>query len=299
MNVPYKVERISNSLVNVRMEMDLVADWEQWFFLKSDDHWDNPKCRRDILKRDMDKAQERNAGIIGAGDLFCAMQGKYDKRSSKDDVRPEHQNGRYLDSLIETAADWYAPYVPNMVAEGMGNHETAILKNHETHLTERLCERIRTQHGTGPESMGYGYWVRFHMVRANSQSQSIWLRVFHGSGGGGPVTKGVIQTNRRAVYLPDAHIVASGHIHEQWMLALRRERINSAGTITHETQWHVCTGTYKEEYGDGSGGWHVERGAPPKPIGGVWLRIFFARRAFQYELYPAMENSTTIKPHGH
>jgi len=25
---------------------------------------------------------------------------------------------------------------------------------------------------------------------------------------------------------------------------------------------------YKEEYGDGSQGWHIERGAPPKPTGG-------------------------------
>ena len=32
--------------------------------------------------------------------------------------------------------------------------------------------------------------------------------------------------------------------------------------------------TYKEEYIDGYGGWHVERGAAPKPIGAVWLRLF-------------------------
>ena len=30
----------------------------------------------------------------------------------------------------------------------------------------------------------------------------------------------------------------------------------------------MLTGTYKEEYGDGSKGWHVERGAPVKPTGG-------------------------------
>ena len=33
------------------------------------------------------------------------------------------------------------------------------------------------------------------------------------------------------------------------------------------------TGTYKEEYGDGSKGWHVERGAPPKPVGGRILEL--------------------------
>ena len=30
----------------------------------------------------------------------------------------------------------------------------------------------------------------------------------------------------------------------------------------------MITGTYKEEYQEGSKGWHVERGAPIKPIGG-------------------------------
>ncbi len=33
----------------------------------------------------------------------------------------------------------------------------------------------------------------------------------------------------------------------------------------------VRTPAYKEEYNDGKGGWHVERGAPPKPLGGRWL----------------------------
>ena len=35
----------------------------------------------------------------------------------------------------------------------------------------------------------------------------------------------------------------------------------------------MITGAYKEEYGDGSKGWHVERGAPVKPIGGRILII--------------------------
>jgi hypothetical protein len=34
---------------------------------------------------------------------------------------------------------------------------------------------------------------------------------------------------------------------------------------------HIRTSTYKEEYGDGTKGWHVTRGAPPKPLGGYWL----------------------------
>jgi hypothetical protein len=39
----------------------------------------------------------------------------------------------------------------------------------------------------------------------------------------------------------------------------------------------MLTGTYKEEYGEGFSGWHVERGAPPKPLGGRILEIHCAR----------------------
>jgi hypothetical protein len=39
----------------------------------------------------------------------------------------------------------------------------------------------------------------------------------------------------------------------------------------------MLTGTYKEEYGDGSKGWHVERGAPIKPTGGRILEINYKR----------------------
>jgi hypothetical protein len=39
----------------------------------------------------------------------------------------------------------------------------------------------------------------------------------------------------------------------------------------------MITGTYKEEYANGAYGWHVERGAPMKPVGGRILTIEYAR----------------------
>lgn len=292
--VAWTSERSNNSVLTIRMpDFKHVGD-EQWVFLKSDDHWDNPKCRRKLLSKHLKMAVERDAPIIGGGDLFCAMQGKYDKRGNKSSVRPEHNNNRYLDSLVDTAAEWYAPYASHMVCEGRGNHESAIQKNHETDLTDRFCAKLRGESGAPTEAMGYGYWVRFQLNRER-QARSFRLKVFHGSGGGGPVTKGVIQTNRRAVYLPDADIVMTGHVHEAWSVCLRRERINNSNSISHDSQWHVCTPTYKEEYDDGSKGWHVERGAPPKPLGGYWLRFYYSNdQQFEYELIPAVENNTAI-----
>jgi hypothetical protein len=77
------------------------------------------------------------------------------------------------------------------------------------------------------------------------------------------------------VYLPDADIVVNGHTHDQYVVPIQRERLSHKGNVIQDTVWHVRTGTYKDEYGDGSEGWAVEKGHAPKPIGAVWLRMAF------------------------
>lgn len=84
--------------------------------LLSDVHWDNPHCDRRKFKQALDKAKERGAKVAIFGDFFCAMQGKYDKRSSKIAIRPEHQTGNYLDSLVDTAAERLPPHFHPTVA---------------------------------------------------------------------------------------------------------------------------------------------------------------------------------------
>jgi hypothetical protein len=76
----------------------------------SDLHWDNPKCDWVLLKKHLDFCKENNIPVIINGDFFCLMQGRGDNRRNKSDIRPEHNNTRYLDSIVETAAEWFAPY---------------------------------------------------------------------------------------------------------------------------------------------------------------------------------------------
>ncbi|MGI9160890.1 MAG: hypothetical protein ACR2K1_14175, partial [Saprospiraceae bacterium] len=86
------------------------ADWTYKALLLSDLHIDNPKCDRALLIRHLDQAKKNGCPIMIFGDLFCAMQGKYDKRANKSALRPEHQVNNYLDALIDTTADFFAPY---------------------------------------------------------------------------------------------------------------------------------------------------------------------------------------------
>jgi len=249
------------------------AKWEEWFLLSSDRHHDNAHTDHSLEKKHLQIAVERGAGIIDIGDMHCAMNGKWDKRADLTSCRPEQQTGRYLDSLVESASDFYSPFANNFVVIGRGNHETSILKRHETDLTERTCERMSAISGTKVHSGGYGGWVRF-MVSCNNSKHQCNLKYYHGSGGGGPVTRGVIQTNRMAVIYPQAHIIASGHTHDHWIVEVAREKLYKSGRVGMDSVTHVRCGTYKDEYGDGFGGWHIERGGPPKGLGAAWLRFF-------------------------
>ena len=80
------------------------------YLLLSDVHWDNPHCDRALLKKHLDMAKVRGAGIMVFGDFFCAMQGKYDPRGAKGNIRPEHDVPNYLDALVDSAAEYLLPY---------------------------------------------------------------------------------------------------------------------------------------------------------------------------------------------
>jgi hypothetical protein len=270
----YSVDSKGPNVLIVRFD-GISAGWEQWLLLSSDRHHDNKHCNRTLERQHLEKAKERGALIIDAGDLFCAMQGKYDPRSSMDDIRAEDVRQDYLDAIVIHAADDYGPYAENWLMIGRGNHETNIRKRHGTDLISNLVHRLNTQHEARAHAGGYGGWVRLVFKMNRTKSQSVNLKYFHGTGGDSPVTKGVIKTNRQAVYLPDADIVLNGHNHNAYHVPLPRERITQAGKVTRDVVDFVRTPGYKDEYNDGAGGFLVEGGNGPKPLGCAWVRFWF------------------------
>jgi hypothetical protein len=283
-----EVVKKSHNVIDVNFD-NVNQGWEKWILLRSDAHHDSRDCDRELELEHLELAQKRKAYILDFGDIFDAMQGRYDPRRSYPEMREEYADAMivhkksYLDLIVDDAAKFYKPYKSLWVLQGYGNHETSIQRHVDTNLIERFAHEMGKDGGiinTG----GYGGWVVFHFAIGGTQRESIKLKYFHGSGGGGPVTKGVIQSNRQAVFLPDADIVIGGHIHESWILSMPRERISDKGVIGTDMQYHVRTPTYKNDYGDGSGNWHVERGAPPKPRGCVWLRFYLERKHIRLQL---------------
>lgn len=239
----------------------------------SDIHWDNPHSDWDTLKRHLDYCKENDIKIMINGDMFCLMQGRGDRRSSKSDIRPEHNNARYLDSVVETAVEWWAPYADLLTVIGYGNHETAIIKWQETDLLQRFVDLLNFKCGTSVYVGGYGGWLVIKQKINGDTSATTKIKYFHGSGGGGVVTKGAINLTRALELYEDFDVFTMGHIHENSSRNDVRDCLSHKFDVKHKQLHLMLTGAYKEEYGDGSKGWHVERGAPIKPIGGRILTI--------------------------
>jgi hypothetical protein len=240
----------------------------------SDLHWDNPKCLLDVLKKDLDYCLENNIPVILNGDTFCLMQGAFDYRKMKSDIRPEHQANNYFDAIIETAVEWFSPYAHIIAVVGYGNHETSIIKRHETDMIQRFVSAMNVVNKSDIQIGGYGGWI---IVRAYAQTTRI--KYFHGSGGGGIVTKGNINLTRALQIYEGMDCFSMGHIHENLCRNDVRDTIRHDGKriVQYQRQVHLMvTGTYKEEYKDGHGGWHIERGATVKHIGGRILDIHHA-----------------------
>lgn len=242
------------------------------FLLLSDLHWDNPKCNRELLKKHLDQAKAEKVPVLVNGDFFCLMQGKGDPRRSKDDVRPEHNNARYLDSIVESAVEWFKPYVDILQFIGYGNHETQIIKHQETDLLKRFADLFNLTHKPkNPIHIGgYGGWLIFKCVE---HPVSFKTHYFHGSGGGGVVTKNMIQHQRQNAMIEGADMIWNGHVHELYHGLVSKHYIDQHFNPKIKDVHFLQTATYKEEFNNRKSGWHVERGAPPKPLGGYWAEF--------------------------
>jgi hypothetical protein len=248
----------------------------------SDVHWDNPKCDRRKLKEDMDYCLKNNIPVFINGDFFCMMQGKYDPRRSKKDILPEHNVANYIDAVIEDAVEWFTPYASILTVIGYGNHETAIVKNLETDPLQRFVDLFNYKNKDNQiYTGGYGGWlvIKSKDCLHAGYSRTMFMRYFHGSGGGGVVTRGEINLTRALEMYEGMDIFTMGHIHENKATAVVRDSFsyNKGSNSYEQSQKEIhlmITGTYKEEYADGFGGWHVERGAPIKPTGGRIINIY-------------------------
>lgn len=252
------------------------------FALISDIHLDNPKCNRKKLIKDLEHCKNRGIKILINGDTFCAMEGRHDRRRSRN-VYPAHNFPDYLDRIVDDAVEVFKPYAHLILLVGYGNHETSVLKNTETDLLKRFVRALDIENTLG----GYGGWFVFRgRYKHGKTSHSYRLKYYHGTGGGGIVTRGAIGAQRQLASVHNMDAAWQGHIHESWAMTNCVERLTDHNTIELKEVLHIRTPTYKEEYGDGAKGWHIERGGPPKALGCYILRLKFKKSGWEARAFP-------------
>lgn len=248
--------------------------WEQWFLLTSDWHKDSIYFQHDLFHRHMALAKERDAGIFCFGDDHDLMQSRDDPRRSMRELKSEFAVEDYLDEVCRVSSEELAPYAPNVLMMSDGNHNSQPRKRLGVNISRRVAESL------GATWLGWAGWIEFKFARNNGKSnrstQNWWFE--HGSGGGGRSSRGMQYVSHRASYLPDANGILSGHIHWTWIFPHRRVRKYGSGKTGKDIQWHASLPTYKDEF-NLEGGWHVERGGEPRPIGGIWLRFYHDRNS--------------------
>jgi hypothetical protein len=284
-NNPYNL-KVDGAVISINFD-DVKYGWEQWILLRADAHHDSVQCDRKLEFEHLNNAVERDALIIDFGDTFDAMQGKFDKRKSNEEIRPEYLHENYYDQIIELTAKEYGPYANRWLAFTNGNHETAVLHNANIDLLSNLIHRLNIEYGGNIKQGGYGGWIHFQFYIQKTGRHSINLKYFHGSAStNAPVTRGVIQTNRQSVYLPDADIVINGHNHQAYILPIARERLTQKLKVQQDVVWFGRIPGYKNEWGDGTKGWSVERGENngPHPLGSLWLKFSYYDKSIRTQL---------------
>lgn len=274
----WTVERMSPVCVKLRIQGERNPDWEQYVLVSADRHLDSPHSDRKLQIFHMEQAVERGAPIIDLADLFDAMQGVHDKRANKSSLMERHKTSGYLNELVRDAADFFRPYASNIAVLSKGNHETGVQKHTEYDLLDGLIFAL-SQDNPNIFQGGYRGWVKFQFALGETYRASRNAYWIHGYGGGGPVTKDIIQSNRKAVYLPNADYVFSGHTHDQWVFPIERVRLLESGRETMDRQHHIKVPSYKDEFFNQTEGFHIETGKPPKPKGAWWMRFYWSNRS--------------------
>jgi hypothetical protein len=263
----------------LRVKCNFSKDWEQWVWFQSDLHFDSPEWQKKLYHKHAKTAMERDALFVDLGDLFDAINSTGDKRGGKGGFANEDNEPAYLDKLVDRAVEEFRPYAENWIYAGTGNHESKVLKIHETDLSNRFIREMNLLRGKDLPPIyraGYDGWITFQFAHSGGgREQAIACKLHHGHGGGGEVTKGVIQDHRAAAATEGYGLYVSGHVHEQYMLKHLVEGLNSTGRVRTFERQHVRVASYKADFRtDGVGTWHMQRGGRAKPLGGAFVRFY-------------------------
>jgi predicted phosphodiesterase len=244
------------------------AKQQHEFLFCSDVHFDSVHCDRDMFKRHLKEAQEKDALVFIFGDFFDLMESRNDRRRSMK-IREEHVGTNYLQLVLDDAVEFLKPYAKNIAFLSDGNHETSV----KTHLSIDPLSYLAlmlNKEGGSVIKMPYMGYIRLKFKTNIKGGSSISNIFYHHGLWGGVVSQGTQAVMRMASIAPDADLVVSGHTHNQWQMNFTRYRLTKSNYMYLDEQIHLKLGTYKNDFQSGSG-FAVEKIMMPKPLGAYWI----------------------------
>ena len=265
--IPWKAEKKLDSVFLDYLYDRYNQPFRQLFL--SDLHLDSKLSARAKVKALLDEALKIGAAVHLIGDIFDAMGGKFDKRTSKKDVKPEYSGEvPYFDAIISDAADFFEPYAGIIATMSEGNHESKVREIHEFNLLTGLANEIHRRTGATPVVMGWDGFIKtqFKQVSGSGNHRSFLTYFTHGSGGSAPMTFGTLNVKRRqAVYLADVYV--SGHVHQAYSVPLMVTTVTHFGKIINKETIHIQLAGHKEHGGTRE----KSKGMHAVPVSGYWI----------------------------
>lgn len=275
----WAIEQVAKSIHRIRGSATASQPFS--ILLRADAHHDSHHCDRELEKKHLEHALKIGAPVLDIGDCFDCMESRNDPRRSGN--KHEFADRVYLDAILDDALDFYSPYARSLALFGHGNHESKIMQHCDIDLTANLTARLTERTGFPVMRGGYGGWVVVELNRPRERSAGrggstacYKIRYHHGSGKGAMMTFGTLDSRRMASWICDADCLVTSHTHDHEMHPIPRELLvsqNGAWEVVRKEMQFVRVGTYKDEHGDGSHGFAVEKNFGPKPLGAVWLHL--------------------------
>lgn len=270
-------------------------DWSFECLLLADVHIDSKHCNEEAFKELNQKAIEDRAAILVFGDMFDAMQGKFDKRGNKGSLKPKYLTYDYLDTIVEDATEIIKPYAKNYIMISEGNHETSVRDRHEVDLIKRLNWSLNKETGANIWAGPYLGFIKFRFTHCNQivghgktrnrYLDTVDLVFSHGSGKGAVVTDDALSHQRMSTYL-NAQIYVTGHTHDFWSKWKARRYADQTGKMRQENFLHIKIPTLKDGWSKSGRGWEFEKGLHPKVLGSFRLKFFWDSKNKMVRFYP-------------
>lgn len=225
--------------------------------LMSDLHIGAGHCDYKLMERELDEAEEKGDRVLINGDLLDLILPKDAKRFTPGNAHPRiARRNDQVNAAIEWAVELLSPVAHLIDMVGIGNHEQKITHYHSVDPTLLvLYELEKIARARDPEHViHYGGYTGFVDYRLRDRGDadrggSRWVLYYHhGSGGAAPVTKGLIDFNRKDVFI-DADMIWMGHKHNRLCVSVEKIRCPQSGDNPDVRQvFHCMTGAYFQTY---------------------------------------------------